>query len=153
MRLSGWRCSHRKRNGIGGYGKRIPTQADIPSAPNGTTPIQMTVYKVASRSWPRMPVNNAMTEQAGVMIVHRTMFLAYRSLRSRTGSSIAAMTRYRSGPSTLVAGTSEYVHAARTSANASEPCRVNTLSFRLLGRKDHAELMRAPLAATVMRVS
>lgn len=35
----------------------------MPSAPKGTTPIQMTVYKVDSRSWPEMPMANA-TAQA-----------------------------------------------------------------------------------------
>jgi hypothetical protein len=53
----------------------------------------------------------------------------------------------------LVAGTSEYIHAARTSANASEPCRVNVSSFRAVGRKNHAKLMKAPLAATVLTVA
>jgi hypothetical protein len=70
-----------------------------------------------------------------------------------TGSSMAAITRWRSGASTLVAGTSEYIQAARTSAKASVPCRVNTSSFRARGRKNHAEHMKTPLAATVLRVS
>jgi 2-methylaconitate cis-trans-isomerase PrpF len=83
----------------------------------------------------------------------RTMFLAYKSRRSMTGSSMAAITRCRSGASTLVAGTSAYIHAARTSANASEPCKVNTSSSRALGRRNHAKLMKAALAATVLRVA
>ena len=62
------------------------------------------------------------------------------------------ITRCRSGASTLVAGTSEYIHAARTSANASVPCNVNSSPFRPLGRKNQAKLMKAPLAATVLTV-
>ena len=58
-----------------------------------------------------------------------------------------------SGPRMLVAGTSEYIHAARTRANASVPCRVNTLSLMPAGRNTHAELMSAPFTATVMRLS
>src|ERR1022692_2580419 len=99
-----------------------------------------------------MPVSRAMTEQADVISAHSTMFLAYRSLLSMTGSSIAAVTRCGSEPSTLVAGTSEYIHVARTRANASEPCRVNTSPFSPFGRKNHAELISAALAATVMTV-
>ena len=76
--------------------------------------------------------------RTGVMNVHRTMFLVYSSRRSRTGSSMAAITRCRSGASTLVAGTSAYIQAARTSAKASEPCRVNTSSSRALGSKNQA---------------
>ena len=53
----------------------------------------------------------------------------------------------------MVAGTSEYIHAARTSANASEPCKVNVSSFRPRGSKNHATLMNTPLAATVLTVA
>jgi hypothetical protein len=52
-----------------------------------------------------------------------------------------------------VAGTSEYIHDARTSANASVPCRVKILSFRELGRKTQQDDMIAPLTATTMGVS
>ena len=98
-------------------------------------------------------MTTATTAHTGVTASHRTMFLAYKSRRNVAGWSAAAITRLASGPRTLVAGTSEYIHAARTSAKASVPCRVKTLSLRPVGRKNQAEHMRAALAATVMRFS
>jgi hypothetical protein len=53
----------------------------------------------------------------------------------------------------LVEGTSEYIHAARIRAKANVPWRVNSLSRNPMGRKNHAELMRAPFTATVIGVS
>ena len=62
---------------------------------------------------------------------------------------MAATTRSASGPRTLVEGTSEYIHAASTRANARVPCTVKSLSRSTAGRKNQAELIRAPLTATV----
>ena len=45
----------------------------------------------------------------------------------------------------LVAGTSEYIHAASTRAKASVPCSVKTLSLIPAGRKTHAELIERPV--------
>ena len=111
------------------------------------------VYRIDNRSWFKSPTITATTEQTGVTNAHRTMFLAYSNRRNITGSSIAAMTLRASGPSTLVAGTSEYIQAASTSAKASGPCNVNTSSRNARGRKNQAEVMRAPLTATVITPS
>ena len=69
------------------------------------------------------------------------------------GSSSAARIRFASGPRMFVEGTSEYIHPASTRAKASVPCNVNTLSRSPVGRKNHAELMSAPLTATVIGAS
>src|SRR5664279_4679311 len=113
----------------------------------------MTVYSVANGSWVKIPVTSATTRQTGVTTSQRKMPLADNNLRRATGSSIAAVTRRESGPSRLVAGTSEYIHAARTRAKANVPCSVNTLSFSSAGSRNQDELIRAPLTATVTRRS
>ena len=72
--------------------------------------------------------------RAGVINRPQDNVLGLQETPEQDGSSNAAIIRCRSGASTLVAGTSEYIHAARTSANASEPCSVNTSAFRAAGR-------------------
>src|ERR1039458_4119560 len=99
------------------------------------------------------PLMTATRAQTGVISDHSTTFLALSSLRNISGSSKADTTRLASGPRTFVEGTSEYIHAARISAKASVPCTVNSLSLSSVGRKNHAELIRAPLTATVTGVS
>ena len=66
---------------------------------------------------------------------------------------MAANVRTVSQASTLVAGTSEYIQLDSTKAKARLPWSSNSWSRSDVGRKNHAELIRAALTATVSRVS
>ena len=131
----------------------MPTRLAIPRAPNGTMPIHTTVISVESRLSLATPISRATKQQSGVIKTHNTTFLAANRRRKSTGSPRARRTLTASGPSTFVAGTSEYIHEASTPAKTSEPWREKTSSLSDGGRKNQAELIRAPLTATTTGIS
>src|SRR5450631_1993716 len=116
-------------------------------------PMATAEYKATRGSWARNPLTNEMSMQTGATMDHSTTCREVRMRRRAEGSSMAARTCGASTARTLVAGTSEYIQLDRTKAKARLPWSSKSWFTRSGGRKNQAELIRAALRATVMKVS
>ena len=108
---------------------------------------------VGGQLWSWMPMPMATTVHRGATSSHRVRFLEYSRRRNAAGSPSAASAHARSGASTLVDGTSEYIQPARTMAKATGPCSVNSQFCQLSGSRNQHPAISSPLTATTTGIS
>ena len=121
--------------------------------PKGSTPIAITVYRVERNEWLISPLTTATTAHSGVTNAHRTMDFAFRSLRIMIGSSMAATTRSASRPEDVGGGNIRVHPRCEHQGEGQGAMHGEELVPQHCGRKNQAELIRAPLTATVTGVS
>jgi hypothetical protein len=131
----------------------MPSHADAPSAPSGSTAISTIDDTALPTVPPCTATASATTEQTGATKIQSVAFLAYSSRRSIGGSPSAGPVRSRSGAITFVAGTSANIQDASATGNQFTPWITNSQSVAAVGSRNHAPITSRPFTATTIGVS